>query len=164
MRVTTGDLGGEAGSGIALPGARARALSTRLPRLPSAAALVRGAFAQVRDQIDRVFLWIPVAFGIGAAAYLGLKTEPALWPAAAAASLLGAAAGVNVWRGGARAITATLLLSAAMAAGFSVAKLRGDHVAAPIAPAGLGVASIEGYVVDVDAPSASGPRLLIAPT
>ncbi|HUO12764.1 MAG TPA: hypothetical protein VMU37_08415, partial [Caulobacteraceae bacterium] len=61
-------------------------LSTRLPRLPSAAVLLRGALAEAVAQLDRVFLWVPVAFGIGAATYLGLKTEPALWPAACAAA------------------------------------------------------------------------------
>ncbi|HZZ90665.1 MAG TPA: ComEC/Rec2 family competence protein, partial [Caulobacteraceae bacterium] len=111
-----------------------------------------------------VFLWVPVAFGIGAATYLGLKSEPLLWPPAVIAVALVAGATANAWRGGGRAITAGLVLAAAVAAGFSVAKLRSDHVAAPIVPAGLGVTTIEGYVVDVDAPSASGPRLLIAPT
>lgn len=155
---------GAAGSGIALPAGRARAHNTRLRRLPSAAVLLRGAAAEVHAQLDRVFLWVPVAFGLGAAIYLGLKTEPPLWPAASAAVALGLAAGVAAWRGGGRALIAVLLLAAAIAAGVSVAKLRSDHVAAPIVPPGLGVAEIEGYVVDVDTPSASGPRLLIAPT
>src|ERR1700722_14216876 len=160
IRVTTGT----AGSGIALPGERARALSTRLRRLPSAGALARGAASEAIAQLDRGFLWVPVAFGLGAALYLGLKSEPALWPAASAATALGLGAGVNAWRGGGRALTAALLMVATVAAGFSVAKLRSDHVAAPIVPSGLGVAAIEGYVVDVDTPSASGPRLLLAPT
>ena len=111
-----------------------------------------------------MFLWVPVAFGLGAAIYLGLKSEPPLWPAASAAAALGLAAGVVAWRGGGRALIGALLLAAMIAAGFSVAKLRSDHVAAPIVPAGLGVAEVEGYVVDVDTPSASGPRLLVAPT
>jgi len=149
---------------MALPGAGARALSTRLRRLPSAAALARGAVAQVAAQLDRVFLWIPVAFGVGAAAYLGLKTEPVLWPAAVLAVLLGAAAILVAWRGGPRALQAALLLAAVIATGFSAAKLRSDHVAAPIVPAGLGVTVVEGLVVDIDTPSQSGTRLLIAPT
>jgi competence protein ComEC len=157
IRVTTG-------WGIALPGAGARALSTRVRRLPSAAALAVSAWTQVGAQLDRVFLWTPVAFGLGAAIYLGLKTEPAFWPVAAVAITLGCGAIIAAWRGGSRALIAALLLTAMTAAGFSVAKLRSDHVAAPIVPAGVGVADIRGYVVDVDAPSQSGPRLLIAPT
>jgi len=160
MRVTTG----AAGSGIALPGGGARALTTRPRRLPSAAALLRNALAEAQAQLDRVFLWVPVAFGLGAAIYLGLKTEPPLWPVASAAVALGLAAGGCAWRGGGRAIISGLLLASMIAAGFSVAKLRSEHVAAPIVPAGLGVVDVEGYVVDVDTPSASGPRLLIAPT
>jgi competence protein ComEC len=120
--------------------------------------------AEAAGQLDRIFIWTPVAFGIGAALYLGLKSEPVLWPAASLAVALGVGAGVVAWRGGARVLMAALLLTAMVAAGFSVAKLRSDHVAAPILPTGLGVAEVEGYVVDVDTPSASGPRLLIAPT
>ena len=152
------------GWGIALPGGGARALSTRLRRLPSVGVLARGLAAEVAAQLERVFLWVPVAFGLGAAIYLGLKTEPAFWPAALAAIGLGLGAGVAAWRGGRRTLIAALLLSAVTAAGFSVAKLRSDHVAAPIVPVGLGVVDIQGYVVDVDTPSAGGPRLLIAPT
>ena len=111
-----------------------------------------------------MFLWVPVAFGLGAAIYLGVKSEPPLWPAASAAVAIGLGAGVAAWRGTNRALIGALVLAAMVAAGFSVAKLRSDHVAAPIVPTGLGVAAIEGYVVDVDTPSASGPRLLIAPT
>ena len=124
----------------------------------------RGALAQARAQLDRVFLWVPVAFGLGAALYLGWKTEPPLWPAAAVALALAAATGVVAWRAGGRALRSVLLLAAVVAVGFSVAKLRSDAVAAPILPAGLGVAEVQGWVVDVDTPSQSGPRLLIAPT
>jgi competence protein ComEC len=158
-RVTTG----EAGSGIALPGERARALSTRFRRLPSTASVLGGLRDEAAAQLDRVFLWVPVAFGVGAALYLAQKTEPAFWPAAGLAGLLALAAGLAAWRGGGRALHALLLLAAVAAIGFSLAKLRSDHVAAPIAPAGLGVAVIDGYVVDVDTPGQSGPRLLIAP-
>src|ERR1700761_1993152 len=67
MRVTTGGFGGdfgETGSGIAVPGTRAPGLSTRLPRLPSVAVLLRGAVGGAPAQLDRVFLWVPVAFGL----------------------------------------------------------------------------------------------------
>src|SRR6202042_1079675 len=107
---------------------------------PSIGALGRGALAEVQAQLDRVFLWVPVAFGLGAAIYLGLKSEPPLWPAAAAALGPGTGAGVVAGRGGGRMLIAGLTLAATVAAGFSVAKLRSDHVAAPIVPAGLGVA------------------------
>jgi competence protein ComEC len=120
--------------------------------------------AQAVAQLDRVFLWVPVAFGLGAAAYLGLKTEPQLWPAAGIAAALALATVAAAWRGGARGLQAGLLLAAAVAAGFAGAKIRSDRVASPIVPPGLGVAVVEGYVVDIDTPSQTGPRLLIAPT
>ncbi len=139
-------------------------LSTRLRRLPSIGALARGVVAQAAAQLDRLFLWVPVAFGLGAAVYLGLKDEPTLWPAAAAAIVLGIAATAVAWRAGPRALQAALVLAAVTCAGFAIAKLRSDHVAAPIVPSNIGVAEVEGYVVDIDSPSQTGPRLLIAPT
>ena len=108
-------------------------------------------------------LWAPVAFGLGAAAYLGLKTEPVLWPLALAAALaMALAAGVRAW-GRSRGLAAIAVLAAVAAAGLADAKLHSDSIAAPIVPQGLGVTSIEGFVVDVASPSDSGPRLLIAP-
>ncbi|HEY3797138.1 MAG TPA: ComEC/Rec2 family competence protein [Caulobacteraceae bacterium] len=126
--------------------------------------MAAGALAEARAQAGRLFIWTPVAFGAGAATYLSLKTEPLFWPVALAAMVLSAGAGVTVWRGWNRALVAVLTLTAVACAGFSVAKLRSDHVASPILPAGLGVAIVEGYVVDVDTPGANGPRILIAPT
>jgi competence protein ComEC len=120
--------------------------------------------AQVHAQVDRLFVWTPVAFGAGAATYLGLKDEPVLWPAALAFAVLAGATVLVAARGGSRGLQALLTLAAIAAAGFCVAKIRSDDVAAPIVPAGLGVATVEGFVVDVDTPGASGPRLLIAPT
>src|SRR5580658_5768820 len=86
MRVT-----GEAGSDIALaPGGRP--LSMGPDRLPSLAGGVVWLRAQGRAQSGRLFLWTPVALGLGAAVYLGLKTEPPLAPAALIAAMLGAVA------------------------------------------------------------------------
>jgi competence protein ComEC len=111
-----------------------------------------------------VFVWAPVAFGLGAAAYLGCKAEPPLWPAALASGVLGAGAvTASRWSAG-RLPRAILILAALAAAGFAAAKIRSDRVAAPIVPDGIGVAIIEGFVVDVATPSEAGPRLLIAPT
>ena len=111
-----------------------------------------------------MFLWVPVAFGLGAALYLGLGAEPPSWAAWAAGAAAAGLAAAAARRGASRWLRAGLILAAALAAGFAVAKLRSDHVAAPVVPAGLGVTEVEGYVVDVDSPSPRGPRLLIAPT
>jgi competence protein ComEC len=120
--------------------------------------------AEAVAQLDHLFIWTPVAFGIGAALYLGWKTEPPFWPAATLAGVLAAGAAAVAWRGWNRALFAALLLTALVAAGFAGAKLRSDRVAAPILPPNLGVTEVQGYVVDVDTPGQSGPRLLIAPT
>jgi competence protein ComEC len=48
-------------------------------------------------------------------------------------------------------------------AGFGVAKLRTDHVTAPVAPTGAPPARVEGWVLDVASPGQGGQRLLIAP-
>ena len=67
------------------------------------------------------------------------------------------------WARSSGAILAAGLL-AAVGAGFLVAKAHSDAVAAPIAPADLGVVHLEGWVVDIGPPSGRGPRLLIAPS
>jgi len=142
----------------------ARGLSTRRPRFPSWSGLWTGLRDEVVAQADRAFLWTPVAFGIGVAAYLGLKTEPVLWPCVAAAALaVGVAAGVARW-GRSRTLAIATSLVAVTLCGFCAGKLRTDIAAAPIVPANIGVVPMEGWVVDIANPSDHGERLLIAPT
>jgi competence protein ComEC len=126
--------------------------------------VVRHLRAELEAQRSRVLLWTPVAFGAGSATYLGLKEEPALVPALLVAVVL-AVIFFIVWRSGRSAWLAALAGLAAMsAAGFLAAKLHSDAMAAPIAPARAGMTRIEGWVVDIDTPSARGERLVIAPT
>ena len=108
-------------------------------------------------------MWTPVAFGGGAAVYLALPAEPL----AAVAFMILAAAGalmlaVARWNLG-KPLTIALTLAAFMLAGFAAGKLRTQSVRAPIAPAGGGVRSVEGFVLDVASPGQGGPRLLLAP-
>jgi competence protein ComEC len=141
----------------------ARGLSTRLGRLPSAAELWRGLNAEAAAQLDRAALWTPVAFGLGAAIYFGLKTEPPLWPLAALAAI-GVIFAVAVQRfARMRAATTLAVLIAVVACGVFAGKLRTDLAARPVIPAGFGVATVDGWVMDVANPSASGERLVIAP-
>jgi competence protein ComEC len=177
IRVTTGlstgeeaDIGApDAGSGpagadgFAPRRAGARGLSTRLARLPSLGAIVEAIAREVRAQADRAFLWTPVAYGTGAAIYLGLKREPPLWPLvaiAAGAAMLAAVA--RRWSPSRGLLIATAMLAVA-ACGLAGARLRTEITRAPIVPAHLGVVSVEGFVVDVANPSDRGARLLIAP-
>jgi competence protein ComEC len=122
-----------------------------------------GLWAQVAAQGERWTLWSPVAFGFGAAGYLNLRSEPALWPV-----VLGAVAfALAVWLVGRRIarplVMLPLVLLAFAAAGFAAGKVRTEAVRAPIAPATEGVSRIDGWVVDVASPGAGGGRLLIAP-
>ncbi len=115
-------------------------------------------------QVDRGFLWTPVAFGAGSAIYFCLKTEPN-WVLAYAPALaiLVCALAVARWSVNRAAhLGAMLLVMAAM--GFADAKLVTQWAAAPVAPSTLGVVRLEGWVVDVASPSQGRPRLLIAPT
>jgi len=114
-------------------------------------------------QLDRAMLWTPVAFGIGAAGYLGLKREPPLLPLLMLALAAVAAAVLTRRFVRNRAAVALAALCAVVACGALAGKARTDLVAAPIIPAGFGVASLDGWVMDVANPSASGQRLVIAP-
>ncbi len=122
-------------------------------------AVLRG---EIADQVDRWTLWAPVAFGLGCAGYMTLRVEP---PTALAVGLaLAALALVAVARrlGPAGAVVIAALL-AFTAAGFLSGRIRTLQVAAPVAPAEQRARVIEGWVVDVASPGASGMRLLIAP-
>ncbi len=131
--------------------------------MPSWAELRAGAASEVSAQFDRLALWAPVGFGVGAAAYLGLKSEPPLLLTAGCCGGVVAIASIIACLARRRAVIAVAALLALAAAGFLVAKLHSDRVAAPIAPAGLGATRLEGWVVDVETPSETGERLLIAP-
>jgi competence protein ComEC len=119
--------------------------------------------AETVAQKERAVLWAPVAFGLGAAAFLGLKVEPSVWVGVglAAAGLVGFAASWLFSRHS--GVIACAGLAAMVSAGFLVAKLHSDGVAAPIAPIRGGVVTLEGWVIDIDTPSGKGERVLIAP-
>ncbi len=132
-------------------------------RLPSVAEVVAALRAEVAGQADRVALWAPVAFGLGAASYLGLKVEPPLWVALVLAGCGGVLAAAARQGSRNRGTIAAAALVALGAFGFLTAKIHSDRVAAPIVPARGGVATVEGWVVDIENPSERGERLLIAP-
>ncbi len=135
----------------------------RPSRLPSPARIAAWLREQLQAQSDRAALWWPVAFGLGAAAYLGLKSEPSVWVAVilavAGCCVLIAA---SLARAGRLAVHLAGFVALA-AAGFLVAKIHSDRMAAPIAPARSGVVTVTGWVVDISTPSEKGERLLVAP-
>lgn len=115
-------------------------------------------------QGERWTLWSPVAFGFGAALYLNLKSEPTLAMAGPAVVLLTALVSFLRRRSTRRLVVIPLLLLAFGAAGFATGKLRTEMVRAPVMPESGEASRVEGWVVDVASPGASGARLLIAPT
>jgi competence protein ComEC len=126
--------------------------------------MARSLGREAAGQLDRILLWTPMAFGAGAAAYLGLKDEPPVWPLAGVAGGLVLAALMARLLHGGRVLMALIGMLAVAGCGLLVAKLHSDAVAAPIVPASLGVATLEGWVVDVETPSERGERLMIAPS
>jgi len=166
MRVTTERSGMEVeeAGGAPAGGAWPAPLSTRLPRLPSAAEALAWLAYEIERQGRRWTLWTPVAFGSGAGVYFGLPREPQAWLGWAGAILaLLLVAAVARWRAGPPA-TAALVLIACAIGGFSAAKLRTDHVRAPVAPTRGPPERLEGWVVDIASPGQGGRRLLIAPS
>ena len=104
-----------------------------------------------------------MAFGLGAASYFGLRTEPSIWPLALLAAAAVAVAFAAGRLGHVRAASVLAGLLAVVACGALAGKLRTELTARPVAPANLGVVSLDGWVMDVANPSASGERLVIAP-
>ncbi len=153
-RVTTAESEGDVMAGVIAP----------VPVNPTLAARSREFLrTQIAAQTLRWRLWAPVAFGGGCAVYFALKTEPPAWPLVG-----GAVLAAGLWFGARRMVLARvwtlgLMLLACFALGITVAKLRTNAVAAPIAPAMARPTVVEGWVIDVDSPGAAGPRVVIAP-
>ncbi|MBP7704380.1 MAG: ComEC/Rec2 family competence protein [Caulobacter sp.] len=142
------------------PEGRAAPLST-LRKVADSLAGLRG---QVADQAQRWMLWAPVAFGLGAAAFMTLRFEPDLWIAASVVALAVALAVMARRLPNAAGLTVLTALLAFAAAGFLAGKVRSTLVAAPVVPVEQRARMVEGWVVDVASPGTSGMRLLIAPT
>ncbi len=109
-----------------------------------ALAVLAAEFAAERE---RWALWIPVLFGLGIAAYFGLREEPPAWLAPAVFILAAGAALVF------RRSQPVLLLAVAVvaaAAGFAAADWRTERVRAPVLEKRYGPAWVRGQVVRVE--------------
>ncbi len=124
---------------------------------------IAGLREEAAAQVHRWSLWTPVAFGLGCAGYFQLRIEPPLLPLLALAILTAALAALAARWGRSRALFIALSLIAFASAGFLAAKVRTLAVAAPVAPSSGRPLEVEGWVVDVVSPGATGGRLLIAP-
>jgi len=126
-------------------------------RLPLWAWLARN----LEVEQERWFLWLPVMFGAGIAAYFLLPVEP--WTLAA---ILPAAAALAVYRVAGRGGVARLLSAALLAAalGFAAGKLRTEAVRAPVLERQIGPIDVYGFVELVEPRPAKGQRLTIRVT
>jgi len=108
---------------------------------------------------ERWLLWLPVAFGFGAALYFALPEEPRpLSGLIAAALLLGP---VIVWRQRPVLFVALLaLLTASL--GFAAAQWRSERVAAPLLTERFGPAEIVGRIEELERLGAAA-RLTLTP-
>ena len=151
------------GGDAATAQAGARPLSTAFRAPPSLADALAWLGTQATAQADRWSLWAPVAMGFGAALYFGLPREPAAAVGWIALALAMALLGGRSWLGSARGLGIGLTLAAFALAGFSAAKLRTEAVRAPVVATGLGVRTLEAFVIDIPSPGQGGPRLTLAP-
>lgn len=107
-------------------------------------ALISDALAR---QKDRLFLWLPVFFGIGIGAYLGLGAEPPAWLGAGASLVAAIMMIANRARQGAM-ILAGLILCITL--GFTFAQWRSHEVRTPILATETGPTMIEGTIIDIE--------------
>lgn len=109
---------------------------------------------------DRLFLWAPVAFGSGIAAYFALPREPSLFAVIA----LCAAAGLAVRHTGTARLTGAVMLALFLASlGLLDVTFRSRWVAAPVIAERIGPVEISGRIVAMERRENDAARLLIAP-
>ncbi|MEM1306820.1 MAG: ComEC/Rec2 family competence protein [Pseudomonadota bacterium] len=110
---------------------------------------------------DRLFLWLPVCFGVGIGTYFAQRTEPTLWTAC----LIAVAAVLGAWLVRHRTLMFPIATACAVAAlGFAAASIRTAVVAAPVLAMDLRAATVSGTIVDITERARGGPRLILAPT
>ena len=146
FRAISGTLAGS-GSGQSLTGGFASSLWGRIV----------GLFEQeARDR--RLFLWLPVFFGLGILAYFAADQEPPLWPAAMLALLL-AAGGLRAHGLGRAGPARACAAGAFLFAGFACAALRTAMVEAPVLERQM-TAKVTAFVEAID-PRIGGARLFL---
>lgn len=119
-------------------------------------AHIRGLFEQEIEE-RRLFLWLPVAVGLGVLLYFSADQEPSLWaPGVTAAIAAGAAMALRLRSRAGSGVAIALL---AVAAGFFAATLRTRLMAAPVLDR-VRVGKLTGVVEGMDTRIAGG-RLMI---
>jgi competence protein ComEC len=126
----------------------------RAVRLPETAR--RMVTRAAADQQGRLLLWCPPALSAGIGIYFALDTEPGR----ALAALLAVLGLVLLWLGRRFPV---LVLVAAVALGFALAKARSELAATPLLTATTGEVTISGRVESVDRASAGRMVLILTP-
>ncbi|WP_224405191.1 ComEC/Rec2 family competence protein [Afifella sp. IM 167] len=143
--------------GTAFPGFSAPGPLRRLRwRVAAHAASLSRQIARDLEE-RRFFLFVAVAFALGALVYFALPREPllgALLPAALFAAL---AAFLSWWRGGPFGL---LVLLAALLAGASAAKLRVESLTAPQLERTMS-GEVRGRVLDIEIRAGRAPRAVL---
>src|SRR5215470_4989836 len=128
-----------------------------LPAVP--AWFTDGLRRALAAERDRWFLWLPVFLGTGIGLYFSLTVEPPLWLALVLAAFAILVVAIARWRE--RGIAAALAI-AAVALGFSAARIETWAVAAPVLERPTGRVIVEGRVVDAE-PLPAGRRIVLEP-
>lgn len=129
-------------------------------RAASMGRTLPGAEPLLEREGDRLFLWVPVAFGSGIALYFALLREPSLIAIAVLVALLALAVRqFGLWSMGGRLVLAGLLI----ALGAMTATLRSEWVAAPVIHERLVGAQVRGRVVGIDPREDGDVRLRVQP-
>jgi competence protein ComEC len=116
---------------------------------PRPLATLRALGAALLAERERWPLWLPVGFGTGVALYFGLPFEPPLWSGAVLGALGLMTAAVAI-RSANTALRVMLAALAAVALGFSHAKLREARVEAPVLARKIGPVGIDGLVEQIE--------------
>lgn len=120
-----------------------------------------GPAEQLENERARWFVWLPVALGIGIAAYFALRLEPGIWTVLAVTiSTLGLAAAAS--RASLLHAAALVLLAASI--GFAIAKARTEWTRAPVLPYEMRRADVTGVVELIEPRPERGERLTIRVT
>jgi competence protein ComEC len=124
----------------------------------SRGGLLRRLSGRLETERDRWFLWLPVLYGGGIAAYFALKVEPSLL-----AATMPAIVALVIWwllrRGTLTVVAAGIVL--ALSLGLAAAKLRTAWVAAPVLERPLNLAEVRGWVELVEPRVGRGQRITL---
>lgn len=151
-------MAGESDSGIA-GGSRGEVAGA--PRAVRIGGWLAGLAAAFETERARWFLWLPVVFGFGIAAYFALPFEPPLLLA-----LLAPLAATALRLAVPRHTLATMLTAALLAAsiGFAVVAVRAAFVGAPVLAGPLSHAEVRGFVERLEPRAEGGERLTLLVT